>query len=59
VLWSARVLDPQWIDRDTRSIRAFNSKLLSDNRILLSLVPIADGLTLAWKRPEPDAQPGN
>ncbi len=52
VLWSGKVLDPQWIDRDTRSIRAFNSKLLSDDRVLLSMIPIADGLTLAWKRPD-------
>jgi predicted O-methyltransferase YrrM len=59
VLWSGRVLDPQWIDRDTRAIRAFNSKLLSDDRVLLSMVPIADGLTLAWKRPEPNERPNN
>ena len=51
VLWSAKVLDPVWHDRDTKAIRAFNSKLLSDDRILLSMVPIADGLTLAVKRP--------
>jgi predicted O-methyltransferase YrrM len=52
VLWSGRVLDPQWIDADTRSIRAFNKKLLSDNRVEVSMVPIADGLTLALKRPD-------
>lgn len=51
VLWSGRVLDPLWHDRDTKAIRAFNSKLLSDDQILLSMVPIADGLTLAVKRP--------
>jgi caffeoyl-CoA O-methyltransferase len=51
VLWSGRVLDPQWIDRHTVAIRDFNSKLLSDHRILLSMIPIADCLTLAWKKP--------
>jgi predicted O-methyltransferase YrrM len=51
VLWSGRVVDPAWHDTDTNAIRAFNSKLISDDRILLSMVPIADGLTLAVKRP--------
>ncbi|HTY21512.1 MAG TPA: class I SAM-dependent methyltransferase [Desulfomonilaceae bacterium] len=50
VLWSGRVLDSDGDDADTASIKAFNSKLLSDDRIFLSMVPIADGLTLALKR---------
>jgi hypothetical protein len=49
VLWSGAVVDPQSDDPDTKAIREFNSKLLSDNRISLSLIPIADGLTLALK----------
>jgi len=32
------------------AIRAFNEKLHNDDRVTLSLVPIADGLTLALKR---------
>ncbi|MBH8555236.1 class I SAM-dependent methyltransferase [Nostocaceae cyanobacterium CENA357] len=52
VLWSGRVADPQVQDNRTTKIRAFNEKLHQDQRISLSLVPIADGLTLAWKRPE-------
>ncbi|BAY34731.1 O-methyltransferase family protein [Nostoc carneum NIES-2107] len=49
VLWSGRVADPQVQDNRTKKIRAFNQKLHQDPRINLSLVPIADGLTLAVK----------
>lgn len=50
VLWAGRVADPQVQDNQTNTIRAFNEKLHHDERITLSLVPIADGLTLALKR---------
>jgi predicted O-methyltransferase YrrM len=51
VLWSGRVADPKEADHRTAKIRALNEKLYADDRIDLSLVPIADGLTLARKRP--------
>jgi caffeoyl-CoA O-methyltransferase len=51
VLWSGQVADPQNQDESTQIIRALNEKLHHDERITLSLVPIADGLTLAIKRP--------
>jgi len=50
VLWSGRVADPLVTDEATLAIRAFNLKLRDDDRIKLSLVPIADGLTLALKQ---------
>ncbi|MBD0336448.1 MAG: class I SAM-dependent methyltransferase [Cyanobacteria bacterium Co-bin13] len=50
VLWSGRVADPGTQDNRTNAIRAFNDKLYQDERISLSLVPIADGLTLALKK---------
>jgi predicted O-methyltransferase YrrM len=50
VLWSGRVADPAVSDTRTDHIRALNAKLHQDPRIQLSLVPIADGLTLALKR---------
>lgn len=50
VLWSGRVADPQEQDNNTQAIRAFNEMLSQDERVALSLVPIADGLTLALKR---------
>lgn len=49
VLWSGKVADPEIQDNQTKKIRAFNQKLNQDSRITLSLVPIADGLTLARK----------
>ncbi|MFH7028810.1 MAG: class I SAM-dependent methyltransferase [Heteroscytonema crispum UTEX LB 1556] len=52
VLWSGRVADPQVQDKRTNAIRALNQKLHEDSRINLSMVPIADGLTLAFKLPQ-------
>jgi predicted O-methyltransferase YrrM len=50
VLWSGRVIDPGHdADPDTLAIRSFNERLLRDERVALSLVPIGDGLTLALK----------
>jgi predicted O-methyltransferase YrrM len=51
VLWSGRVADGQVQDTRTEAIRAFNRKLHEDQRVTLSMVAIADGLTLALKRP--------
>src|SRR4028119_484546 len=50
VLWSGRVADSQDQDNSTEAIRAFNKKLHDDERVTLSMVPIADGLTLALKQ---------
>ena len=50
VLWSGRVADPQVQDASTTALRSFNDKLRNDPRVTLSVVPIADGLTLALKR---------
>jgi len=51
VLWSGKVTDSRADDSATAAIRALNAKLLSDDRILLSMIPVADGLTLALKQP--------
>lgn len=50
VLWGGSVADSKVNDADTRAIRALNEKLHQDSRVSMSLVPIADGLTLARKR---------
>jgi predicted O-methyltransferase YrrM len=49
-LWDGKVADPQVNEPDTVAIRALNRKLHTDNRVDLSFLPFADGLTLALKR---------
>ncbi|MGB7442468.1 MAG: class I SAM-dependent methyltransferase [Coleofasciculaceae cyanobacterium] len=49
VLWSGRVADLQVQDNRTKAMREFNQKLHQDQRVFLSLLPIADGLTLVRK----------
>lgn len=50
VFWSGQVADPEVQDNRTQKIRALNQKLHQDERVSLSMVPIADGLTLALRR---------
>lgn len=50
VLWSGQVIDPEDHRENTEAIRRFNAQLTQDDRIDLSLIPVADGLTLARKR---------
>ena len=50
VLWSGQVADPQITDADTEALRALNTKLHGDQRFSISMLPLADGLTLARKR---------
>ncbi|HIK37717.1 MAG: class I SAM-dependent methyltransferase [Geminocystis sp.] len=50
VLWYGRVAQPEVDDETTKKIREFNQKLLRDERIDLTVLPIGDGLTLALKR---------
>jgi predicted O-methyltransferase YrrM len=50
VLWSGKVADPKDTDKRTIAIRELNQKLHQDPRVNISLLPIADGLTLAMKK---------
>ena len=50
VLWDGKVIDPNFQDEDTVALRALNAKLHADERVTLSMLPLADGLTLARKR---------
>ncbi len=51
VLWSGQVADPTVQDRRTDTLRALNDAIHNDDRVVASLIPIADGLTLAMKKP--------
>jgi len=50
VLWDGKVADSLVQDEDTQAIRALNEKMLHDQRIAFSLLPVGDGLTLALKK---------
>ena len=49
MLQSGKVIDPAANDADTIAIRELNWRLAEDTRVLVSLLPIADGITLAVK----------
>ena len=49
VLWSGAVADEAINDQSTRAIRNLNKKIHKDSRVFVSLIPIGDGLTLAYK----------
>jgi caffeoyl-CoA O-methyltransferase len=51
VLWGGSVADPGNREKSTMALRALNQKLHIDTRVNMALLPIGDGLTLAWKRP--------
>ena len=50
VLWSGAVIDQGIQDENTQAIRSFNDKVAIDDRALISMIPVGDGLTLAVKK---------
>lgn len=50
VFLAGDVIDPALSNPRTLAMRALNEKLLQDERVSISLVPIGDGLTLVRKR---------
>ena len=48
VLWSGAVINSEINDNDTNAIKELNDFLAQDDRVSLSMVPIGDGLTLAF-----------
>ena len=47
VLWSGKVADPDANDPDTVALRALNQKIYLDNRVDITTLALADGITLA------------
>ncbi len=50
VLWGGKVADATIDDANTNALRALNEKLHTDDRVDITMLPLADGLTLARKR---------
>lgn len=50
VLRDGRVADTNINDPDTIALRELNEKLLNDERVDISMLPVADGLTLVRKK---------
>jgi O-methyltransferase len=50
VLWDGGVIDETMTDRDTVGVRRLNDRLLLDERVSISMIPVGDGLTLVRKR---------
>ncbi len=48
VLWSGAVIQTDINDVDTVAIRELNDYLVNDERVALSMVPVGDGLTIAF-----------
>lgn len=46
VLWGGSVIDASNQDDQTKAIRAFNDKIVADDRVEAVMLPISDGLTL-------------
>jgi O-methyltransferase len=49
-LFFGRVLDQTATDSDTAGVKALNQALRQDDRVEISMLPVADGITLARKR---------
>lgn len=50
VLWHGAVVDQAEPDDETAALREFNARLHHDDRVELSVLPVADGMALAVKR---------
>ncbi|MFE9663282.1 class I SAM-dependent methyltransferase [Streptomyces sp. NPDC005955] len=51
-LFFGRVVDPSAQDPDTEAVRELNARLHGDERVDVSMLAVADGITLVRRRPE-------
>ncbi|MCS6795698.1 MAG: O-methyltransferase [Raineya sp.] len=49
VLWSGKVADEKYTDKDTKALRKFNEMIQKDNRVANLLLPLRDGLMIVRK----------
>ena len=49
-LWDGHVADPTNTDATTETLRAFNAHVVADERVLVSLLPVGDGLSMITLR---------
>ena len=49
VLWEGKVVDKTARDKQIPQLLEFNKKLMNDNRVQLSMLPIGNGVTIAYK----------
>ncbi len=50
-LWDGHVADPDRTDPTTEQLRAFNAHVANDERVLVALLPVGDGLSMITRRP--------
>jgi predicted O-methyltransferase YrrM len=50
VFWGGEVANPSVKDQSVEGVRTLNERLRTDERVTVSMIPVADGLTLARKR---------
>ncbi len=49
-VYAGKVAEPEVQDKATQALRDFNTKVMSDPRVSLSIIPVGDGLALCRKR---------
>ena len=50
-LWDGHVANPDQTDPTTEQLRAFNAHVVADERVLVALLPVGDGLSMITRRP--------
>ncbi|MCE2511405.1 MAG: class I SAM-dependent methyltransferase [Acidimicrobiia bacterium] len=50
-LWDGHVANPDQADPTTEHLRAFNAHVIADERVLVALLPVGDGLSMITRRP--------
>ncbi|MYI14192.1 MAG: SAM-dependent methyltransferase [Acidimicrobiaceae bacterium] len=50
VLWSGNVANPDETDSTTEELRAFNAHVIADERVLVALLPVGDGVSVITRR---------